>query len=288
MHGEKASGLDGADYDFDLKAEAAIIHYHSPYPEVRAVSVPYDDPSIPCETFRSYLLGLIYMAGATSLNTFFSPRQPSISISTSVLQLFLAPSGMFLAKVLPDWGFTIFGTRYSLNPGPWTYKEQMFATILFNVANGPGQTYYIYLVQLLPQYLDNAWVNFGYEISMAISVQLFGMFAAGIFRRFLILPVQCLFPTCFPTLALNRALLVPEKKEVINGWTLSRYAFFFLCFVGMFLYFWIPNFLFQALHAFNWMCWIAPNNFNLNMITGFYRRYRVQSDSHLRLERGRN
>lgn len=38
----------------------------------------------------------------------------------------------------------------------------------------------------------------------------------------------------------------------------------------MFLYFWIPNFLFTALHAFNWMTWIAPNNFNLGMVTGFY------------------
>lgn len=79
-----------------------------------------------------------------------------------------------------------------------------------------------------------------------------------------------MWPSVLPTLALNRALLVPEKKENINGWTLSRYRFFFMCFGAMFLYFWIPNFLFQALHSFNWMTWIAPNNFNLGMITGFY------------------
>ncbi len=43
-----------------------------------------------------------------------------------------------------------------------------------------------------------------------------------------------------------------------------------LSFLAMFLYFWIPNFLFTALHGFNWMTWIAPNNFNLGMVTGFY------------------
>jgi OPT family small oligopeptide transporter len=38
----------------------------------------------------------------------------------------------------------------------------------------------------------------------------------------------------------------------------------------MFLYFWVPNFLFTAIRSFNWMTWIAPNNFNLAMVTGFW------------------
>lgn len=50
---------------------------------------------------------------------------------------------MFWAKVFPDWGFNFRGERYSLNPGPWSYKEQMFSTIIFSVANGPGGTYYV-------------------------------------------------------------------------------------------------------------------------------------------------
>ena len=38
----------------------------------------------------------------------------------------------------------------------------------------------------------------------------------------------------------------------------------------MFVYFWIPNTLFQALHVFNWMTWISPQNSTLAMITGGY------------------
>lgn len=38
----------------------------------------------------------------------------------------------------------------------------------------------------------------------------------------------------------------------------------------MFVYFWIPNYLFKALRSFNWMTWIAPENFTLAMITGFW------------------
>jgi OPT family small oligopeptide transporter len=270
VQGPKACELDDDDYSIELRTEASIIYYHSPYPEVRAVTDPFDDPDSPCETFRSYALGFIFMAGATTLNTFFSPRQPNISISSTVLQLLLAPCGVFLAKVLPDWGITVFGKRHSLNPGPWSYKEQMFATIIFTVANTPGGTYYIYLVQKLPQYLDRTWVTFGYEIVLAISVQFFGFGFAGVLRKFAIYPVKSIWPKVMPILALNRALMVKEKEETVYGWSISRYRFFLLCFIGMFLYFWIPNFLFTALHSFNWMTWISPNNFNLGMITGFY------------------
>jgi hypothetical protein len=271
VQGPKVYGADSSiDYEIDLKVEAALIHYHSPYPEVRAVSDPEDDPTAPVETIRSYFLGMVIMGGATSINTFFSPRQPAINLGVYVLQLLLAPCGWFLAKILPDWGFTFRGKRHSLNPGPWTYKEQLFATIIFSVANGPGGTYYIYLVQQLPQYLGNTWVTYGYEVVVALSVQYFGFGFAGLLRRFVIYPVRTFWPKTFPTLALNRALLVPEKKENIHGWTISKYRFFMLGFAAMFCYFWIPNFLFGALHSFNWMTWIAPNNFTLAMVTGSY------------------
>ncbi len=62
VQGPKAEGLeDVSDFDFDLRAEAAIIHYHSPYPEVRSVTEPFDDPTLPVETIRSYFLGMVFM-----------------------------------------------------------------------------------------------------------------------------------------------------------------------------------------------------------------------------------
>jgi hypothetical protein len=36
----------------------------------------------------------------------------------------------------------------------------------------------------------------------------------------------------------------------------------------MFLYYWIPGYLFTALSQFNWMTWIAPKNFTLAIVTG--------------------
>lgn len=104
---------------------------------MRSVTDPFDDPTVPIETFRAYVLGMTFMSGATLLNTFFSPRQPSISIGANVLQLLLAPCGIFMAKVMPRWKWTLpakfpffGGCTFDTNPGPWNYKEQMLATIM--------------------------------------------------------------------------------------------------------------------------------------------------------------
>jgi hypothetical protein len=51
-----------------------------------------------------------------------------------VIQILLYPCAKLLEWLLPDWGITVFGVRHSLNPGPWTFKEQMFATITYNIA----------------------------------------------------------------------------------------------------------------------------------------------------------
>lgn len=44
---------------------------------------------------------------------------------------------------------------------------------------------------------------------------------------------------------------------------------FVLFFVGMFAYFFLPNYMFYALSAFNWLSWIAPTNPGFNTVVGF-------------------
>jgi hypothetical protein len=48
VQGPKTYGIENTDYEFDLEAEAAIIHYHPPYPEVRSLTDPFDDINEPC------------------------------------------------------------------------------------------------------------------------------------------------------------------------------------------------------------------------------------------------
>lgn len=259
-------GQSTEEWELELKTETAVNKFYSPYPEVRAISTPTDDVNIPCETLRAHLLGYIWAILAQFTNSLFNSRFPSITLTSAVTQILLYPCGIFLAWVLPDWGFTVGGKRISLNPGPWSYKEQMLSTIIVDV--GLTSAYCFWNIQTQTVYYKDKWLTPGYGILLLLSTQLMGLGFSGLLRRFVVYPVEALWPSILPTLALNRALLVPEKKETVHGWSLSRYKFFFIVFGAMFVYFWLPDFIFPALSLFAWMTWISPNNFNLNAITG--------------------
>ena len=105
---------------------------NSPYPEVRAVVSNTDDPTLPCSTIRAWVIGLIFTAGGSACNQFFSPRQPAISLSVYVAQVLAFPIGKAWEKFMPNL-FSIpipfsGGQRMELNPGPFTQKEHMLIT----------------------------------------------------------------------------------------------------------------------------------------------------------------
>lgn len=79
--------------------------------------------------------GLVWACGLAAINQFFYPRQPQIQISYYLAQLFGAMMGRFAAAVLPS---TVFfpSSRFAftLNPGPWSLKEQSLITIMANVS----------------------------------------------------------------------------------------------------------------------------------------------------------
>ncbi|KAH6656150.1 oligopeptide transporter protein [Truncatella angustata] len=254
------------EWELELKTETAVNKFYSPYPEVRAVTTPTDDVNMPAETIRAHLLGYIWAVIAQFTNSLFNSRYPTITLTSAVVQILLYPCGKLLAAVLPDWGFNIGGKRVSLNPGPWSYKEQMLSTIIVDV--GLTSAYCFWNIQTQTVYYHDQWLTPGYGILLLLSTQLMGLGFSGLLRRFVVYPAEALWPHILPTLALNRALLVPESKETVHGWTISRYKFFFFVFGGSFVYFWLPDFIFPALSYFAWMTWIAPNNFNVNMITG--------------------
>ncbi|OBA20919.1 OPT superfamily oligopeptide transporter [Metschnikowia bicuspidata var. bicuspidata NRRL YB-4993] len=89
------------------------------------------------------------------------------------------------------------------------------------------------------------WADWGYQILLIFCTQFMGFGFAGIMRKFAVYPTRALWPSILPTLALNKALLQTS-----------------------FLYFWLPNYLFEALSYFNWMTWKSPNNATLAVVTG--------------------
>lgn len=73
--------LYGDFYDRDLRIDATMMKYSSPYPGVRAVAEPLDNSDDPVETIRAYFLGIGWAIIGTFMSTFFNSRFPSISKS---------------------------------------------------------------------------------------------------------------------------------------------------------------------------------------------------------------
>ncbi|KAG7284635.1 hypothetical protein NEMBOFW57_009243 [Staphylotrichum longicolle] len=258
----------GEMYDRDLRVDAVTLRFSSPYPGVRAAADILDTSSVPIETIRAYFLGISWAVIGTFVATFFNSRFPAIGLSGSVIQILLFPCAKFLEWGFPDWGITLFGVRHSLNPGPWTFKEQMFATITYNISIYTTNSYGMILVQKMDVYYGLTFVSFGYQLMLTLFVQLMGMGFAGYLRRFSVYPVKAAWFTTLPVIMMNRALTRPEPRENINGWTISRYRFFYICTISMAIYYWLPGYLFNALSTFNWMTWIAPENLTLAILTG--------------------
>ncbi|KAL2257875.1 hypothetical protein VTK26DRAFT_9059 [Humicola hyalothermophila] len=259
----------------EMKIQAALITNNSPYAEVRAVVDNHDDASLPASTIRAWGMGIFFACCISFINSFFDVRLPSIYVVSTVPQLLAYPLGKFLERVLPDWGFTLFGVRHSLNPGPFNKKEHMLITIMSNVAKSVPYTNYIIWIQVLPQYFNQPWaINVGYQILIALSTNFIGYGMAGICRRFLVYPAYCVWPSSLVTIALNSAFhdASSEAATVLGPlksiWKMSRLKYFCWAFGLMFVYFWFPNYIFAALSYFSWMTWIAPNHADVATITG--------------------
>ncbi|KAL1411400.1 hypothetical protein Q8F55_002356 [Vanrija albida] len=267
-HPEKHSELVNA-----MKMEALIATENSPYAEVRAVVDPVDNPNDPSLTIRVWVVGIIFSGAGAFVNELFSIRQPSVTITSNVAQLLAFPAMKFLERVLPDKGFTLFGTRHSLNPGPFSRKEHMLITIMANTAFATPYTAYVILTQALPIFFNQSYSrNYGYQLLNTLSTNFIGYGLAGLTRRFIVWPSYCVWPLSLSTMALNKAFHADTQSSVPGPfkklYSISRLRFFMYTLIGVFVYFWFPNFIFQATSTFNWMSWIAPDNGPLNNIVG--------------------
>lgn len=257
------------DWELELKLEAALIAFHSPYPEVRAVVDAFDDPSIPVETFRVYVISLFWTVVGATINNFFVHRLPSIRLSSSTVQLLLLPSGRLWERMFPQNKMINFmGKSFNLNPGSWNQKELMLSSIIYSCSAGTPYAVYNIFVMKLDRFYGLKWVSWVYQVLFTLSTQFLGFAFAFMMLKVCVYPKKAVWPTLLPVIALNRALMDEDPPSDVNGWRISRYSFFFLTFAFSFLYNWIPAFFFTALSTFNWPTWFAPNLVHLNNFTG--------------------
>ena len=69
---------------------------NSPYSEVRAIVDNHDDPNIPASTFRSWVIGTLFVTAGSFINQFFYIRYPGIRLGPEVAQLLCVPPAPIL------------------------------------------------------------------------------------------------------------------------------------------------------------------------------------------------
>ena len=78
----------------------------------------------------------------------------------------------------------------------------------------------------------------------------------------------------WPTSLINTALfygLHDQSKTdpaKTHGWSISRYRYFLIVFLGSFCWYWFPGFIAPFLSVFCFACWIRPNNVVVNQLFG--------------------
>ncbi|KAJ3188033.1 hypothetical protein HK101_009279 [Irineochytrium annulatum] len=216
------------------------------YDIVDAVVSRTDDPTIPANTFRVWVLGLLFCGGLAFMNT------------TLIGVLVAYPLGIFMAQVLPTG--KIIGD-FSLNPGKFSHKEHGLIYIFCN--SGANTAYAIYNIigqkYKLGQDLSIAWA-----ILFAIVTQIFGYGLAGLCRRYLVRPAAMLWPTNLSIIAMLNSL--HEKKNDDEQYKMSRFTFFWLATGAAFCYQFFPLYIMPVLSAFSWLCWVSPQGSNVRFL----------------------
>ncbi|XP_042404526.1 oligopeptide transporter 5-like [Zingiber officinale] len=223
-----------------------------PIEQVRLTVSTADDPSEPCMTFRTWVLGVISCVLLSFVNQFFGYRTNQLSISSVCVQIVALPIGRWMARTLPATVVRLPFTRwgFSLNPGPFTMKEHVLITIL--ASSGTGTVYAVNILTIVKAFYHRG-LNVMAALLLVQTTQLLGYGWAGLYRKYLVDSPYMWWPANLIQVSLFRALNEDERRPK-GG--VSRFQFFLIVSACSFAYYIIPNYLFPTIGSLSFICWI--------------------------------
>ncbi|KAI2616997.1 OPT-domain-containing protein [Hypomontagnella submonticulosa] len=257
---------------------------NSPYAQVRASVSPTDNTSLSINTPRMWILSTLFSILGSSTNLFFSLRYPSVSITPVIALLLVHPLGLLWDYALkrPDDPPEEFEDGVRIDPlaspcsdgrapkersraerfrlwlaqGSWNEKEHSCVYVSSNVSFGFAFATDV-IVEQTQFYKQD--VGIIYQLLLTLSTQILGYTFAGLARRFLVRPAGMIWPGTLMSAAMFTTLHKEENKPA-NGWTISRWKFFFVIWISGFFFYFLPGLLMPALSYFNVITWFAPDN----------------------------
>ncbi|KAE8810434.1 Oligopeptide transporter 4 [Hordeum vulgare] len=159
-------------------------------------------------------MGFLSFALLSFLNQFFAYRSEPIVISQISIQVVALPIGHFLAWVLLEKKFSVFGRECSLNPGPFNVKEHVLISIFANAGAsfGGGNAYAIGIVIIIKAFYKRN-ISFVTSLLLVITTQLGSPLVTPFFATANILVGYVLLVY----------IMLPVAYWVLNLYSASRY-----------------------------------------------------------------
>ncbi|EFW99104.1 small oligopeptide transporter [Grosmannia clavigera kw1407] len=260
--------LQSGNAEKGLQMEQVIVEDNSPYAEVRA-SVRNYDVDLPANTIRAWVIGMVLCTVGSGVNMLFSLRNPSVTVTTYVIQLVAYPIGLLWDVVFPDRVWSLCGLKFNLKPGPFNFKEHVIIVVMSNAAYGGGALYATDVI-IAQEKWYHQYFGWGWQILFGITTLCTGYGIAGLSRRFLVWPAAMIWPSDLVNAALFYTLHdhSPSDPAHTNGWRVGRYRWFMIVFVLAFVWYWFPGWIFQGLSWFCWLTWIWPKSKVVNQVFG--------------------
>jgi hypothetical protein len=114
------------------------------------------------------------------------------------------------------------------------------------------------VVQKARYFMGNTNITFLEGLMWVLATQFLGFGMAGLARRFLVEPKQMIWPSILSSVALFHSFYDPPSKyDSMAG--LSRFRFFWIATLVLFVYTWIPQYFFVTLQSFSLLCFMTSN-----------------------------
>lgn len=262
------AAINTANPEKGIEIEQILTEDNSPYPEVRA-SVRNYDVEVPVNTIRAWVIGMLLCTLGSGVNMLFSLRNPTVLLTTYVIQLVAYPIGLGWDLVFPNREFKILGVKFNLKPGPFNVKEHVVIVCMSNAAYGGGALYATDVI-IAQQVWYGQYFGWGWQMLLGITTLCTGYGIAGLARRFLVWPAAMIWPSDLVNCALFYTLHdhSPSDPAKTGGWSIGRYRWFLIVWCGSFAWYFFPGWIFTGLSWFCWVTWIYPENVLVNQLFG--------------------
>ncbi|KAF9460047.1 oligopeptide transporter [Collybia nuda] len=203
-------------------------------------------------TFRSLCLGTVLAGLGAALCQIYLFKPVQATVSSVFILLIIYTVGNAWAKFLPRASW-VKGTQLEfltpvitfINPGEFTLKEHVVASLVATTAAGGSAAVQNFAVQRL--YYDTH-VEATTAVLATFSTACFGYGLVGLLRPLTVYPSEMVYWANLPTVSVFQVLHFDTAANY------KRVRLFWAAFTGMFIYEVIPSYIFPLLNGFNIFC----------------------------------